>query len=490
MFVAIFQVQLFQYSLFEVIIYLFFQINHHEHDVSKKSKMLYSDYVKVYENSLVLLEENLLSKSSEEDYCVLLRDYLIHIDNVSGMEHLSIESYVSNIIYKGIYMGMTQNSSAWMAYNFLFTGLAFIESDLQPNNRQSQASGLLLNTNLAAGNVPETPITKRSSALTIPNFRGSPANLPLVSGVPYNTFFSSTSRPVNVSSKRFLEVPVEKNTSLDIVPLVSDHIAKLTRAAGVEQGIFNELKKIVSNYIFQQSIYTRELSNDRLSRRMSSLSTEKSVVQYCLQFERETLASALDSMNYIISDNRNYKSYSDLHLLQKSVAGIQKHIREKRKQLLLAHQAAKESESVATAFTKMEKPEDAGGGLPKSSSSDQVNNDMELTTTKQEAASPEQLYVLPRKPLTVTESLGLHYDVDSLGGDLSTDYSLDIYNYHYHYDMISSSNDKVKMYGQHSDYSGFSYVGADVYSRIKNPFMLVNEIGVIRFNEALYNNSY
>ena len=453
--------------------------------------LLYSDYVQVYENRLVLLEEKKLSKASEEDYCLLLRDYLIHIDNVSGMEQLSVESYVSNVICKGIFMGMTQNSSAWMAYSFLFSALTFVESDLQPyNNRQSQAMGLQSQASFSNLAVSETPITKRSSALAIPNFRGSPVNLPLVGGagsnLPYNTFFSSASRPVNIASKRFLEVHLGKSASLDVSPYVSERIRKLTRVAGVEQGMENELRKIVSNYIFQQSLYSRELSDDRLSRRMSSLSSEKSVVQYCLQFERDALASALDSMNYIVSDKAGSKTYSDLHQLQKSVAGIQKHIRSKRKQLL-SQQAAIESELTAAA----EKPDDpVDGSLSSSNTSiDQIQYDnTEPNTMKQEGGSPEQA---PKKPpLTVTESLGLTYDVDSLGGDLSTDYSLDIYNYHYHYDMISSSTDKVKMYGQHSDYPGFSYVAADVYSRIKNPFMLVNEIGAIRFNETLYSNSY
>jgi hypothetical protein len=88
----------------------------------------------------------------------------------------------------------------------------------------------------------------------------------------------------------------------------------------------------------------------------------------------------------------------------------------------------------------------------------------------------------------VSQLYGIQYDCEALGDDLVTDYSLDIYNYHYHFDVMSPANsiDSIHMYGQQTNYAGFSLVAPDLYSRVKNPHMLLNEIGAIRFNETLY----
>lgn len=79
--------------------------------------------------------------------------------------------------------------------------------------------------------------------------------------------------------------------------------------------------------------------------------------------------------------------------------------------------------------------------------------------------------------------------LELLRDDLTTDYSLDIYDYSQNFSS-SSANETgqdgyVVWYGQHLEYKGFNLVGPDLYTKEGNQHMLMNEIQVRRFQETL-----
>ena len=132
-------------------------INFHTHRVSKSSSLLYARYVSVAECPLVLMEAGRGSgRGAEEEYYLLLRDQSVDVDNVAGMEHLSVEAHISSEVgqvagqtdlggYGGYgssplsssapcphpYQGMHQRDSAVMAHGYLAAALLQVEAELR-----------------------------------------------------------------------------------------------------------------------------------------------------------------------------------------------------------------------------------------------------------------------------------------------------------------------------------------------------------------------
>jgi hypothetical protein len=92
-----------------------------------------------------------------------------------------------------------------------------------------------------------------------------------------------------------------------------------------------------------------------------------------------------------------------------------------------------------------------------------------------------------------SESLGIPMSTsmkELLRDDLTTDYSLDIYDYSNNFNSSSSSSGKEEgvtaaWYGKHLDYQGFNLIGPDLYTKEGNQHMLMNEIQVRRFQEII-----
>lgn len=275
---------------------------------------------------------------------------------------------------------------------------------------------------------------------------------------------------------------------LDIPPFVAEHMRGLGKTAKISQGLENELKKCVNSYIFEQHLYARDLSEDRLACRMASLSNEKTLLQYSFLFDRESLASALDTVNYIVGDNPIYKTFQEFFQFQKTLAALQKQIRVRKKQILQHASTTTESSSSSRRNSiSLRSPgnnifkDDQDGKSPSASQRDEVSLG-QVTVEREETRNHT------RESRTITETLGMEYDHENLQDDLATDYSLDIYNYNYRHDIIAVDDKSmgVKLYGKQSDYDGFNLVEADLYARVNNPYMILNEVGAIRFNDTLH----
>ena len=78
---------------------------------------------------------------------------------------------------------------------------------------------------------------------------------------------------------------------------------------------------------------------------------------------------------------------------------------------------------------------------------------------------------------TITEQLGIPYNYNLLESDLNGDYKLDIYNFHYHHDLLNHSYS--------INYNGFSQMSDDLYFKVSNPHVVMNEAGTKNFLESL-----
>lgn len=247
-----------------------------------------------------------------------------------------------------------------------------------------------------------------------------------------------------------------------------DRIYHFMRAAQAANGVENEFKKNVSNYIFQQYTYSKDISTERLAKRMSTLSNERTILEYTMLFDQDTLASSFDHMSFITNDTASYQSFSELENLQNALADVERRIVSKKKEMLAEIEARLK---VASEGQDAETSEGNDGTAPLLSPS----------------SSPKAtLNCEKKKAKSISEQLGLSAscDLSDLHDSLDTDYSLgDSSSVFSHYPYNSSST--ATIFGREQDYPGFYLQSTDLYSRTTNHHLSMNEICVQRFNEAI-----
>jgi hypothetical protein len=141
---------------------------------------------------------------------------------------------------------------------------------------------------------------------------------------------SSSSSPVNTGANgggvggggaggdAYLARKSSKTTSLEMTTALNNRIGQCLQRMRVANGLETEFRKYVNNYVFQQYNYLKEISFERLSRRISTLSSEKSIVQYVTQFEPDFVASGWDQVIYMAKEGPNYVSFRELRAFQTS----------------------------------------------------------------------------------------------------------------------------------------------------------------------------
>jgi hypothetical protein len=217
----------------------------------------------------------------------------------------------------------------------------------------------------------------------------------------------------------------------------------------------------VNNYIFQQYTYNKEISFDRLSRRNSPFTVERSILEYCAQFDYEYLASEISTISYIASSSHGYSSFRDLLALKQTLEPLQKQVEERKRSI-----------------TREKEPATA------------VREEKE----KKEPVIAKQLPM----PTTISSSLGIH--IPGLTDDLETDYSLthltvggrekdatlslsagnSVFSSYDDFSLLSTAGSQLS-----KEYEGFVHLGPDLYSKLVNPYLQLNEIGVIRYQEVI-----
>lgn len=371
------------------------------HIIPKSSMSLYRKYRDCFENNLLLTIEK-DSRFIEEEYNSLLKDLRVNVDDVRGMENLAAEGYVTAIMNCGVFQGLAQSSSAVLAYGFLFSSIVNVEAELE-----------------FFGNY----VDQKAS-------------------VSRDAGFASHMNELNPTMQALSSM---KKTSLILSNEVQDRIVRSISRSKVAYGIEVELKKNVNNYIFQQYTYNKEISLDRLSRRISPYTPERTILEYSSQFDYDLLASDFKTVTYIASSSPGYTSFRDLTSLQQKLDHVSKDFEMRRNTQL--NEAITERQDIQY--------------IPPAQSSLDGLNGTSRSITEQLGLRLEGLI----------EDLKAQEDWTSFG---SVGYPAFPYN--------SPSDEKQ----YESEYDGFINLAPDLYSKMANPHLQLNEIGVLRFKQALH----
>ena len=389
-------------------------INYPEHRVSRKTSQLYSRYEAVAQNNLLLMERMGNQRLAEEEYFILLRDYNIDADNVTGMEHLSIESYVSSEINQGVYQGMQQRESAIAAHSFLMTSLVQVETELQQSV-----------TNLPSSQAREPFVPVPVAAAP----KGRSGSSPLKRGQHVGILQNSG---VNKADST-MDIKTVVRHALQRHPTLETHLEQCLSRVDHVRGLERELRKNVSDYIGQQSTYAKEISYDHVSTRLSSTSSESSIVEYCMLYDHLSLAKDLADVEFLASCHPAYESFEEFSNLRQILAPLASR-QIKHKEAIVK----KRAEEIAQA-----EAEAAAAAAATSASADAT--------------------------ASVSEQLGLGGNIAGLQEDLKTDYSLDRYNHPFPY------LDNIALPGLSQPGQEFFQLDYDLYVRSTNPFMQLNE---------------
>lgn len=447
------------------------------HSVSRASMSLYKRYRDAYDNRLVLTNTDGM-KYTEEEYNALLKDCRIHVDDVKGMENLASEGYISHEINRGVFQGLSQNSSAILAYGFLFTTIVNVEQELE----------------------------------YFGNYVDQKANASRAVG--YNIRSSQ-----NENSTDMKVLHSMRKTSMIMSNEVQERIIKSILRSKIALGLEMELKKLINNYIFIQYQNAKELSFDRLARRVSPYTPERTILEYSSQFDYDILGSDIDTVAYIASSSPGYTSFRDFFNLRQTVEGNQqsyakrksKYLNEKAKEDNANDQKlSQENQDIQNLLhpsppSGMTKTNSASSldGLATSSGKNNSNTDLTTISSQLGLTSIDGLL----------EDLKTNYDLTSYGSygypqyPYGTEDTFDKNNYNHLFPDSSNSFAQISGVNMHNaaavtksnsknltnnqlhlydyEYDGFIHLAPDLYSKMTNPHLQMNEIGVLRFKEAL-----
>ncbi|KAJ1442963.1 SacI homology domain-containing protein [Ochromonadaceae sp. CCMP2298] len=454
-------------------------ISHHEHLVSRQTSQLYTRYALCAQNSLVLMEKPGSQRAAEEEYFLLLRDHNISVDNVTGMEHLAIEGYVSSEINQGEYQGLLQYDSAMVAQCFLMTCMAQLEPELQatlprPVPEPEPAVGLT---------VPD--FASLAGAAASASGAGAGADTGAGTGVGAGTGAAKLSRVPGLGALPKDERAIVSR-ALEKAPELRAHISRCTARAKGVSGLDRGLRDAVGRYIKQQTVYARDISVEHLSMRASPSTSEKTIIEYGTQFHPACLALDLDGIAYTMSDTvakeaqeaeevaggarpvsagsaAVYGRYVELGSLQAVLAPVQTSLKEQKK-------------------LQLQKPAEREKSAQNSPQGTSLGHDLKQS---HEPSISEQLglgghIACLTKDLQQYTQPTHHVNQNTLG--VSTDLGADLSLYSMPFPYVGGAFEMDPCFGESV---GFLQVDPDVYVRSTNPFMQVNEVTVGSFAKML-----
>jgi hypothetical protein len=142
---------------------------------------------------------------------------------------------------------------------------------------------------------------------TVTNRDSSTDMLPQMrQSIAYNKAESSRS-----SITSFSPAPKIYN-SLEPPMEVKDHVKLLTSVGKAAIGIETEVQKNINRYLFQQVSYHRDIDNERLSKRLSNSTTQTSILKYASLYDKYSFVSEFDKISYIATDAPSYQNFDEL----------------------------------------------------------------------------------------------------------------------------------------------------------------------------------
>lgn len=385
-----------------------------KHDFSHANSMIYQSpgysyikYAEISNNTLLMMGDKMPFLTSPEEYASSIRECNIDVDDVSAMEKLATDCYLSSIIPNGIYTGMERKESAVGAQGFICSSMNMIETELQ---------GCLDTNDIFQEQTRVHLDTEDSIQVSSPNPK------------------EKTSQRRGSKSEY-----IKRKGSYDLVPFAAKrHLKRLISQAKAGPGLEDELLSNANQYLQQQSIYADQIDVEKLSRRMSSLTVEKSILEYARLLDKDSVASSVDDITFMASDDPQYQSFSELQNILYTLAPLTETYAAKANELKVIA-----SKTTIETDTKKDK---------------QSRNPLSLlsfkrykmkTSKKKEAAI---IIPIPIIEPTINDD---DFNINNLAKS-----------------RIST------------EYDGFTLLASDLYSRISNPLLSMNEIAVIAWNRS------
>ena len=381
-----------------------------KHDFSHANSMIhqnpgnsYIKYSEISQNTLLMMDDKMSYLTSPEEYANSIRECNIDVDDVSAMEKLATDGYISSVIPIGIYAGMEGKESAISTQGFICSSLNMIETELQgrfdSSEEQTRAHLDTEESILVSSPNPKEKTSQR---------RGSKTE--------YN----------------------KKRGNYDSVPSISKkHLKRLISHAKAAPGLEDELLSNASKYLHQQLTYAEQIDVEKLSRRMSSLTAEKSIVEYARLLDKESVASSVEDITFIASDDPQYQSFYELQNILYTLGPLTETYAAKANELKVL--ASKYNVDVDTKKEKKSRNPLSLLSFKK----------YKKKTAEKKETTPESTPI----PLTV---------VDEVQTNIS-----------------SLAKSRIS-----PEYEGFTLLAPDLYARISNPLLNMNEIAVMAWNRS------
>lgn len=242
-----------------------------------------------------------------------------------------------------------------------------------------------------------------------------------------------------------------------------------------------------SRFLNKQLVYAREISNERLSRRSSVLTSEKTIVEYASTFDKEDLVGTLDDITFIASGDPHYSSFTELEALVETLGPAQ------------AAYVTRSQELIAKSSTPMvvrDGNESSIGTSPQQAmavdrkraqkivgrpscgvDSDDDNDDDDHGSDR----------VPPRMSLSQVDGSKVKESSENDEEHSSTEWTAGK-SLEWKHNEKRHTRDNLSQPPRSSDpqeYLGFKLMHPDSYTRASNEYLRMNEIAVLRFSAAL-----
>lgn len=100
---------------------------------------------------------------------------------------------------------------------------------------------------------------------------------------------------------------------------ISQKLSTLSAQAEVCVGLSNELQKHALNYLIQQTSYGKQINPERLSKRLSTLTSERIIMKYMNLYDKDAIVQELDTILYMIKDSSFSYPFNDLEAILHSL---------------------------------------------------------------------------------------------------------------------------------------------------------------------------
>jgi hypothetical protein len=221
----------------------------------------------------------------------------------------------------------------------------------------------------------------------------------------------------------------------------------------------------------------------------------------------------MHEVSYIASASPGYTSFKELKNLNQKLHLIQKQVMLRKEELLKELVATLKKVDTSDSIVSLGATSQSNSAAISRNSSEKALNNAGSTPEKHTSLSQSSSRSTSRNNSiqydTISSSLGI--TVDGLVDDLKTKYDLtsygsfgypqypynqnDYYENYYNYSKslqsnnnYSTKNRQAKVVNSHHDneYEGYMQMAPDLYSKLANPHLQLNEISVMRFREALH----